>query len=93
MGTLDETAIIDYRLFFANQGKQTSDFCFRLQQTEGSLPLQFFIFSKQTEVAIFLLDSVFVCGISKTRRHRDMEMETWKFGERHGNMENGAMET
>jgi hypothetical protein len=25
MGTLAETAIIDYRLFFANQGKQTSD--------------------------------------------------------------------
>jgi hypothetical protein len=46
MGTLAETAIIDYRLFFANQGKQTSDFRFRLQQTEGSLPFQFFICSK-----------------------------------------------
>jgi hypothetical protein len=34
MGTFDETAIVDYRLLFADQGKQTS--IFRLQETNGS---------------------------------------------------------
>jgi hypothetical protein len=32
MGTFAETAIVDYRLSFANEGKQTSVFYFRLQQ-------------------------------------------------------------
>jgi hypothetical protein len=36
MGTLTETAIGDYRLSFADQGKQTSIFHFCLQQTNGS---------------------------------------------------------
>jgi hypothetical protein len=31
MGTFDETAIVGYRLSFADQGKQTSIFRFRLQ--------------------------------------------------------------
>jgi hypothetical protein len=30
MGTLAETSIVDYRLSFADQGKQTSVFRFRL---------------------------------------------------------------
>ncbi len=30
MGMFVETAIVDYRLSFADQGKQTSVFCFRL---------------------------------------------------------------
>jgi hypothetical protein len=33
MGAFAETAIIDYRFSFADQGKQTSIFYFRLQQT------------------------------------------------------------
>jgi hypothetical protein len=85
MGTLAETAIIDYRLFFANQGKQTSDFRFRLQQTEESLPFQCFICSMQTEVAIFPLASVFVSGISKIWRHGHGDIDTWRL--RHGNIE------
>jgi hypothetical protein len=32
MGTFAETAIVDYRSSFANEGKQTSVFYFRLQQ-------------------------------------------------------------
>jgi hypothetical protein len=36
-----ETAIVDYRLSFADQGKQTFVFCFRLQQTNGSFPFSF----------------------------------------------------
>jgi hypothetical protein len=41
MGTFAETAIVDYRLSFADQGKQTSVFSFLLQQTNGSLPFPF----------------------------------------------------
>jgi hypothetical protein len=33
MGTLAETAFADYRLLFADQGKQTSVFRFHLQPT------------------------------------------------------------
>jgi hypothetical protein len=44
MNTFAETAIVDYRLPFAHQGKQTSvfRFCF-----------PFSVCSKQTEVAVF----------------------------------------
>jgi hypothetical protein len=41
MGTSAETAIVDYHLLIANQGKQTSVFRFHLQQTNGSLPFPF----------------------------------------------------
>jgi hypothetical protein len=34
MSTFSETAIVDYRLSFADQGKQTSVFRFNLQQTK-----------------------------------------------------------
>jgi hypothetical protein len=50
---LAETAILDYSLSFADQGKQTSLSRFRLQQANGSLPFPFSVCSKQTEVAIF----------------------------------------
>jgi hypothetical protein len=56
MDTFAETAIIDYRLLFADQGKQTSVFrlkkkktevCrFRLQQTKGSCHFPLILFSK-----------------------------------------------
>jgi hypothetical protein len=36
MGTFAETANVDYRLSFADQGKQTFVLRFRLQQTNGS---------------------------------------------------------
>jgi hypothetical protein len=53
MVTFAETAIVDYCLLFADQGKQTSFFRFRLQQTKGSLPFPFPICSKQMEIAVF----------------------------------------
>jgi hypothetical protein len=53
MDKFAETAIIDYRLSFADQGKQISVFRFRLQQTNGNLPFPFSVCSKQTEVAVF----------------------------------------
>jgi hypothetical protein len=52
MGTFAETAIIDYRLSFADLGKETSVLRFRLQQTNGSLLFAFSVYSKQTEVAV-----------------------------------------
>jgi hypothetical protein len=44
MGTFAVTAIIDYCLSFADQGKQTSIFHFRLQQTNRRFPFQFSIY-------------------------------------------------
>jgi hypothetical protein len=51
MGTFAETANGDYRSLFTRQGKITS--VFRLQKTNGSLPLLFSVCSKQMEVAFF----------------------------------------
>jgi hypothetical protein len=43
VGTSAGTAIVDYRLSFAGQEKQTSVFCFGLQQKNGSVPFPFSI--------------------------------------------------
>jgi hypothetical protein len=53
MGTFAETAIFDYRLKFADQGKETSGSYFRLLQTNGRLLFPFSVCSRQTEIAIF----------------------------------------
>jgi hypothetical protein len=54
MGIFAETAIVDYHLSIADdQGKQTSAFCFHLQQTNRSLPFPLSICRKQTKVAVF----------------------------------------
>jgi hypothetical protein len=53
VGTFAETAIADYHLSFAHQGKQMSVFHFRLQQKNGSLPFPFSVCSQQTEVVVF----------------------------------------
>jgi hypothetical protein len=54
MGTFAETTIVDYRLSFAGQGKQTSIFPFRWQQTNRSMPFPFSHSSKQMEIAVFV---------------------------------------
>jgi hypothetical protein len=82
MVTFAKTAIVDYRLSFANQGKQTSIFHFHLQQTNGSLPFPFSICSKQTEVALSI-SSVFYLWNSGnmgtwTWNHRDGDRKTWR---------------
>jgi hypothetical protein len=56
MGTFAKTAILNYLVLFANQGKQTSVFRFRLQQTNGSFPFMFSVCSRQMEIAVFSLD-------------------------------------
>ncbi len=78
MGTFAEAAIVDYHWSFADQGKQTSIFFLRLQQTNGSLPFLFSVCSKKNGSCHFPLVSFFICGIPET-----WNMETWK----HGNME------
>jgi hypothetical protein len=45
MGTFAEIANVDYYLLFADQGTQTSVFCFRFQQTNRSLPFPFSVCS------------------------------------------------
>jgi hypothetical protein len=45
-----ETAIVAYRQYFTDQGKQTSVFRFRLQQTNRSSPLLFSVCSKQQKL-------------------------------------------
>jgi hypothetical protein len=52
MGMFAGTAIVDYRLSFADQGKKTS---VSELQTNGSLPFPFSVWSKQTEVTFFRL--------------------------------------
>jgi hypothetical protein len=53
MGMFAKTAIVDYRLSFADHGKQMSVFCFRLQQANGSLLFPFSVCIKQAEVVVF----------------------------------------
>jgi hypothetical protein len=53
MGRFDETAIVDYRLSFADQGKQTSVFRFRFQKTNRSLPFSVSVCRKQTKIVVF----------------------------------------
>ncbi len=53
MGMFAETAIVDYHLSFAVQGKQTLVLRFPLQQTNGSLVFPFSVCSEQIEVAVF----------------------------------------
>jgi hypothetical protein len=49
MGSLAETAIVDYCLPFAEQGKQANVFRFRLQKTNRSLPFPFFHLQQTNE--------------------------------------------
>ncbi len=49
LGTFAKTAIIAYRLSFADQRNKTSVFRFRLQQTKERLPFPFSVCSIQTK--------------------------------------------
>jgi hypothetical protein len=62
MGTFVETAIVDYRLSFPDQGKQTSIFQIYLQGTNGSLPFPF-LFVANKEKFPFSVSSVFCINI------------------------------
>jgi hypothetical protein len=62
-----ETAIVNYHLWFADQGKQISAFHFRFQQTNGSLSFQFSVSS------ILHLQN---CRIPETWRHGHGENES-----------------
>jgi hypothetical protein len=86
MGTFAETAIVDYRLSFANQGKQNLYF-----------PLLFAANKWKLGVSIVCLRKNGSCHISLVlfclRKQGHMDMETWRW--RPGNMEtwrNGDMD-
>ncbi len=82
-GHVADTAIINYCLSFAGQGKQTSVFPFHLQQTIRSFPFLFPAYRKQTEVAVFhyvVLFSVFWYS-RNVETWTSGDMETWKHGD------------
>jgi hypothetical protein len=94
MGMSTEAAIVNYHLSFADQGKQISIFCFRLQRTNGSLPFPFSVCRKNKQLMTFPLVPFSVCEIPETWRHGHRVMETWRHI--HGDMEtwrNRDMET
>ncbi len=85
-----ETAIVYYRLSFADQGKPTSGVC--LQQTYGSLPFPFSVCRKNKPKLPFSISSVSICVIPEAWRHGDGDgdRETWRHRDtetqRHGDI-------
>jgi hypothetical protein len=77
-----ETAIVDYRLQFVDEGKPTSVFCFCLQQRNGSLQFPFSVCRKQKEVVFSIIS---VCKNLETWRWRQGNMQKWRNG--HGDIE------
>jgi hypothetical protein len=77
MGTFAETAIVDYRLSFADQGKQMSVFIFNWQQTNG-FAVSVFCLQKTNGIFRFPLVLLSVCGILKMWRHGHEDMDTWR---------------
>jgi hypothetical protein len=61
MGTFAETPVVDYRSSFADQGKQTSVFHFRLQRNKLKFAVSIFRFSKQTKSPFFISSISCVC--------------------------------
>jgi hypothetical protein len=91
MGTFSKTAIIV--LFITYRLRKTKvHYCFRLQQTNGSLPFLFSVFRKQTKVAVLCK---FRFPFAEFRKCGDMDMETWTWRHGHGDMdmETWRMET
>jgi hypothetical protein len=94
MGTFAETAIVDYRLLFADQEKQTSVFRFRMQQNKWKFAILFFV-CKNKRKLLFSVSSIFCLWNPETWRHGHEDMETWRCGDmametwKHGKMETG----
>jgi predicted acetyltransferase len=72
MGTFAETAIIDYHLSFADQGKQTSVLNFSFQQLYRRLS---FPFAANKWKLPFFVSSVF-----HLQNSGNMETSTWRHG-------------
>jgi hypothetical protein len=90
-GTFAETAIVDYRLSFADQGKTSFRFLFAFAANKRKFSASVFRLQKTHGSCHFLIDPFSVCGKHggmETWKHRDIDMETWKHGEietwRHG---------
>jgi hypothetical protein len=95
MGTFAETAIVDYRLSCADQGKQTSNFCFRLQQRKLSCHFLFVllaVFRKHGDIDMEIWRHINGYIEMETWKHVEMEtlrhgdMETWTWTWRHGDI-------
>jgi hypothetical protein len=84
MGKFAETAIVDYRLSFVDQGKQTSlfRFCLHKQREVCSFCFPFAANKRKLLCSICRIPETWKQGIG------DMDMETWTW--RHGD---GDMET
>ncbi len=81
MGVFAKTAIVDYHLSFAYQGKKTSFFCFLLQKTNRNLPFPFSVCTNKGKLP-FSTSSIF--GVTETWRHGhgdSGDMETWRHGD------------
>jgi hypothetical protein len=75
MGTLAETVIVDYRLWFADQGKQTSVFrSYIFSANKRKFLVSVFRLQKTNRRCRFLLVLFSVCGNPETwsHGHRDM---------------------
>jgi hypothetical protein len=54
MGTFADTANVNYRLSLPMKDNKVPFFIFLLRETNGRLPFLFSVYSKETEVAVFL---------------------------------------
>jgi hypothetical protein len=70
VGTFVAAAVVDYRLQFADQGKQSFVYRFRFLQTNGSLRFRFPFAAKKRKL-LFSVSSVF-----RLWNSGNMEMET-----------------
>jgi hypothetical protein len=85
MGTFAETAIVDYTISFADQGKKNICFQFPSAANKWKFAISVFLLLKTNGSCHFLLFPFSVCGIPETWRHGHGDMEAWRW--RHGNME------
>jgi hypothetical protein len=74
MSTFAETAIVDYRLLFADQGKQTSKFHYSLQQTNGSFQFPLLFAANKWKLPIPISCGCSIC-IYMLRFKRKMEAQ------------------
>jgi hypothetical protein len=60
MATFAETAIVAYHLSFADQGKQTSLFCFGCAENKHKFAVSVFHLPQTNGTRHFLLDTVYI---------------------------------
>ncbi len=92
MARFAKTAIIDYRLLFANQ-KTNVHFLSLFAANKWKFVVSVFRLQKRNESCCFPLVSFSICGNPETLRHGHEDMDTWTHGHvematlKHGDME------